>query len=235
MRDNKSVNRSWLAFRFFNVDSFVYNSWCGNVYSVGPPTRLPQTLASKESQNTMSDAKVRIDLSQGIVEAEGSEAFVRAIYDDFKSQVPAAADPPPKSQTKRPAAVPATPAPAKKTRNSKAKRSTPTIVKDLDLHPAGKDSLRDFYGKYTAKSNFEKNLVFAYWLQEIAGVSGISEDHIFTCYRHIDGVKAPAALYQSLIDTSKRKGWLDTTDTDNISVPIPGVNHLEHDLAKADE
>ncbi len=25
------MNRSWLAFRFFNVVSFVYNSWCANV------------------------------------------------------------------------------------------------------------------------------------------------------------------------------------------------------------
>ena len=27
---NKAVNRSWLAFRFFNVVSFVYNGWCVN-------------------------------------------------------------------------------------------------------------------------------------------------------------------------------------------------------------
>ena len=37
------MNRSWLVFRFFNVVSFVYNSWCINGISVGPPTRLPQT------------------------------------------------------------------------------------------------------------------------------------------------------------------------------------------------
>jgi len=39
---NKTVNRSWLAFRFFNVVSFVYKFSCANVNSVGPPTRLPQ-------------------------------------------------------------------------------------------------------------------------------------------------------------------------------------------------
>ena len=44
-RANKSVNRSWLAFRCFNVLSFAYNSRFVSGYSVRPPTRLPQTLA----------------------------------------------------------------------------------------------------------------------------------------------------------------------------------------------
>ncbi len=41
---HKSVEWSWLAFRFFNVISFVYNPWCAYVNSIGPPTRLPQAL-----------------------------------------------------------------------------------------------------------------------------------------------------------------------------------------------
>jgi len=47
MLPNKSVNRSWLAFWFFNVVSFVYNFRCAKVNSVGPPTRLPQSLDSR--------------------------------------------------------------------------------------------------------------------------------------------------------------------------------------------
>jgi len=43
----KSVNRSWLAFRFFNVASFDYSSWFVNIVSLGPPTRLPQSLSSR--------------------------------------------------------------------------------------------------------------------------------------------------------------------------------------------
>jgi len=184
----------------------------------------------------MSDARVRIDLSQGVVEAEGSEDFVRSIYDDFKNQVqtgrsnalqkkaPSAQSTPPSEDT------------TKKTHKVKASRGVPTIVKDLDLSPKGDtQSLRDFYGQYSAKTNFEKNLIFVYWLQEVAGISGITEDHVFTCYRNIPGIKVPTALYQSLIDTSKRKGWLDTASTDNLKVTIPGVNYLEHDLAKADD
>ena len=40
------MNRSWLAFRFFNVVSFVYSFRCANVNSVGPPTRLPQAFGA---------------------------------------------------------------------------------------------------------------------------------------------------------------------------------------------
>lgn len=46
---NKSVNRSWLAFRFFNVVSFAYNSRSANVNSVGPPTRLPSAFGGEDS------------------------------------------------------------------------------------------------------------------------------------------------------------------------------------------
>ena len=46
---NKSVNRSWLVLRFFKLVSFGYHAWCANVNSVGPPTRLPQTLLDQAS------------------------------------------------------------------------------------------------------------------------------------------------------------------------------------------
>ena len=42
---NKALHRSRLAFLFFNVASFVYVSWFFHVHHVGPPTRLPQSLA----------------------------------------------------------------------------------------------------------------------------------------------------------------------------------------------
>ncbi len=33
------------------------------------------------------DSSIRIDLSQGIVEASGSERFVAAVFDQFKAQL----------------------------------------------------------------------------------------------------------------------------------------------------
>jgi hypothetical protein len=40
MVHNKSVNRSWLTFQLSKVVSFVYNYWCDNVNSVGPPNSV---------------------------------------------------------------------------------------------------------------------------------------------------------------------------------------------------
>lgn len=186
----------------------------------------------------MSVTKIRIDISQGIVEAEGSETFVRAIYDDFKGRI---AEQPPESsnttekRTQKPKVKSAkSPVAPKKTRGAN-RGNNPNIDKALDLRPKGKQGLQEFYEQYNAKSNFEKNLVFVYWLQEVAGITKITQDHIFTCYRNIAGVKAPTALYQSLIDTSKRKGWLDTTNTEDVKATISGVNYLEHDLPKSGE
>jgi len=183
----------------------------------------------------MSNTRVRIDLSQGVVEAEGSEDFVRSIYDDFKDRIQSGKN----SAFRKKAPSDQSPIPPadtkKKARKPKTGRAGPSIVKDLDLSPKGDtESLRDFYAHYLPKTNFEKNLIFVYWLQQIAGMSGITEDHVFTCYRSIPGIKAPVALYQSLIDTSNRRGWLNTTSTDDIKVTVPGMNYLEHDLPRAD-
>ena len=107
-------------------------------------------------------------------------------------------------------------------------------MKDLDLTGAGKvESLRDFCAKYVIKTNMERNLVFTYYLQAILEVSGFGINHIFTCYRNIPGIKIPGNLKQSLYDTSS-KGWISVKSIDNdISVPVMGINHIEHDLLKA--
>lgn len=88
------------------------------------------------------------------------------------------------------------------------------------------------YGeKYDHKSNYERNLIFVYYLQYILQEDKITLDHLFTCYRNV-GQKIPKALEQSMRDTSKDKGWVDIDELENIKVPVAGMNHIEHDLAK---
>ena len=109
----------------------------------------------------------------------------------------------------------------------------PSIVKDLDLSGGKKGQrLKDFYNMYDAKTNYDRNLIFVYYLEHKLGTQDIGVNHIFTCYRDISGLKVPRALHQSLLDTSNRRGWLDTSDTENLKVTIHGVNHLEHDMPK---
>lgn len=183
----------------------------------------------------MNQTKLRIDLSQGIIEAEGSEEFVQNIYLDFKDQIQQTPiNDVGKSREKKNITPKPPKKDTKKQRKTGTKKETHKIVKDLDLSGKGnKPNLKDFYGQFSPKSNFEKNLIFCYYLQNKINHSPITMDDVFTCYRHIAEIKAPGALKQSLYDTASIRGWIDTSSLENIVVPIAGINYLEHDLAKS--
>lgn len=189
----------------------------------------------------MSSAKLKFDLTHGVIDVEGSEDFVLSIYRDFKEKIEGVkatttikqqADSFQGTQIGRSKSTPAKASPSapRQKRNGKP---TPTIVRDLDLSGGGKcERLKEFFAQFEAKTNFERNLIFVYYLQHKVGMTGINVDHVFSCYRDVPGVKAPEALRQSLLDTSNRRGWLDTSNTEDIKVSIAGVNFLEHDMPK---
>jgi hypothetical protein len=185
------------------------------------------------------DAKLRIDLSQGILEVEGSEKFVSEVYQDFKEnlsrkfQVKSVTPPPPSHQN-----IPT----EKSTGQSRKKHKVssgikmPSLVKDLDL--LGKDkgeSLKTFISSYVApKSAMEWNVLFVYYLQKILGIPAVGIDHIYTCYKHLNE-KPPNNLYQSLIDTAHRKGSINTDSVDSITVTMVGENLVEHEMPRKDK
>jgi len=177
------------------------------------------------------DAKLRIDLSQKILEAEGSETFVREIYSDFKDRISA---PVQETQRKEKSTLKSKAArPPSGTRKPRTAKETHTMVKELDL--AAKDdksSLKDFFARYKVSSNYERNLIFAYYLQNVAKVTPITSNHIFTCYRYVQ-IKVPVAFNQSLWDTSSQKAWIDTSSLEDIKVPTQGINHIEYEMTKA--
>ena len=184
--------------------------------------------------------RIKIDMVQGIVEAEGEEAFVRAIYQDFREALSKKVQPE-KEQTKpehrreRSSQPPSPKVSDPKKKSVRKARSAPKMVPDLDLSGSGNiESLRAFYAKYNATTNFDRNLVFIYYLKNMLKIEAVTIDHIFTCYRNIQGVKIPGSLEQSLIDTRSRKGWIDTASLDNIGLNVHGINHLEHDMEKAE-
>ncbi len=117
----------------------------------------------------------------------------------------------------------------------KTKAKRPSIVRELDLSKNGSTpSIRDFYQKYAPKTNLERNLLFCYYLQNLKNVKPITIDHVYTCYRNIQELKIPKNLYQSLVDTSRLKGWIDTSSMYDISVEIAGINYMEHDMPKSE-
>lgn len=199
----------------------------------------------------MQESKLKIDFTQGLLEVEGSEEIVREIYNDFKeslNNIPQTAmnsttmaspnDELKPNQTTKSSEKINTPKPVAKTKSKtkpkKASDTSGTLLKNLNLMgDSNVESLRDFYAKYEIKTNQERTLVFVYYLQHKREIPNININHNFTCYRNIDGLKIPGNLKQNLLDTSSRKGWLDTADFENIQVPITGMNHVEHDLPES--
>jgi hypothetical protein len=203
----------------------------------------------------MMAAKLRIDLSQGLIEVEGSEAFILELYSDFKHRLsqttpniiepskPALSEAPhsPQLDPLISSHAPATPKPTPAAKTSttsnqrKSKRSRkeePKLLSDLDLNQGSLGRLKDFHARYAPKTNMEHNLIFTYFLKDGLNLEEITEDHLFTCYRTVQ-VKIPKALRQSVLDTAERKGWVDTDTTGAIRLTTIGRNHMEHDLAKS--
>jgi hypothetical protein len=119
-----------------------------------------------------------------------------------------------------------------KRRNIKS-RTQLSVVKDLNLKKEGTSpSLRDFHAEKSPETFSEQNAVFVYYLNRVKETDTISPSHIFTCYKEV-GARVPGAFYQSLLDTSRIKGWIDTANTEQIRITTVGENFVEHDLPKS--
>ncbi len=186
--------------------------------------------------------KVRIDLAAGTMEAEGSEEFIRELYQDFRERVGAKLNQP-GSRTSTSSPTPRDVesedklgSDRKKSANkgSSVRSRTPVLIKDLDLATKGSQvGLKDFIKRYrTLRNSQEQNSLFVYYLARVLGVKPINIDHVYTCYKDV-GVRVPGVLPQSLWDTARRKGTVDTTSLDDIKLTLAGENWVEHDLEKA--
>lgn len=185
--------------------------------------------------------RVKINLNEGTLEAEGEESFVQGVYNDFKDQLATGSNhqsntPPPGKQSTQAQHVPQIDVPPKSTNAAKTKqssaRSMPSIVKSLDLSSRnGNKSLRDFHAEKSPGNAMENNALFAYHLKNNLELDQMGIDHIYTCYKEVS-VRPPTALRQSLIDTANRKGWIDTSSLDNIALSLRGETFIDHDLPR---
>jgi hypothetical protein len=107
----------------------------------------------------------------------------------------------------------------------------PKQLKDLDLAPRGKVSLKDFVDEKKPKTNHDRNVVSVYYCARILEVDAVTVDHVFTCYRDMNW-RLPGGnnFNNSLALTASRKRFLDTSDGDNITLTSKGTNYVEHDL-----
>jgi len=119
-----------------------------------------------------------------------------------------------------------------KGRSGKAKRGASVgIDKNLSLRPKGKQSFKEFAQEKAPSDHYEKTVVAVYWLIEVAGAKA-SAQAVNTCYQGADW-KRPTDLRNTLQQTASKKGWLDTADSDEIKLTVPGEDYVRHDLPKS--
>jgi hypothetical protein len=116
-----------------------------------------------------------------------------------------------------------------KPRRARRTAGAPTQLRDLDLAPNGKKSLREFAEEKKPATNHDYNVVSVYYLTEELGISEVTLNHVFTCYRDRRW-KEPANLPNSLALTSSRKRYLDTSNLDDIKLTPAGRTRVEHGL-----
>lgn len=182
-------------------------------------------------------ARVKIDLSLGVLEVEGEEAFLKEIYEDFKSQISITLNPKVAQPTIEVgiSSLEKKDKPARSKNKANARKEAYSFVKDLNLRGGGSiESLKDFYAKKRPSSAMEMTTVFVYYLCSMLKINNVGLDHLYTCYKEV-GQKVPVALRQNLLDTARRKGTIDTSSLDNVTLTTRGENMVGLDLPLIEE
>jgi len=105
------------------------------------------------------------------------------------------------------------------------------FLSELNLKPAGKDTLITFAAKYKIGSNDELFLLIVHYLQDVLKEK-VSIPHIFTCMREL-GKKTSPTLKQLLVNSKNKKHWINLANWNDIKVTVAGSNHMIHDFKKA--
>lgn len=189
--------------------------------------------------------KLRIDVSQGLIDIEGDPELVREIYADFKTHLlsgiklaqpappgpPGAADadektsPVPKSRAKRRLA-------AKRKINGDESGSgvvadSPKLDKNLDT-----SGLENFYNKFSPNNNAEKILLFLKFIIENLQIEKPNTDQIYTCFKAA-GERIPKAFAQAFYDASSKKfGYINFNSSTDIEITIVGENYFNHTMKR---
>lgn len=119
--------------------------------------------------------------------------------------------------------------------NEKSKKTESDSVKldnNLNLRPNGKESLIAFNSKFQDPSVKESFLIFVYYLEKILGQTSIGLDQIYTCFKETN-VRPPNFFRQTVTNIKNEKGWINSSDMNNLKLTQRGTNHIEFDIKKS--
>ncbi|MBI3750234.1 MAG: hypothetical protein HY263_01085 [Chloroflexi bacterium] len=112
---------------------------------------------------------------------------------------------------------------------TRLKAAAPTLDKTLNLRPKGKKAFKDFASEKSPENANERNLVAVYYLEKEVAVGKVNVNQVYTAYKEA-GWRLPSYPRNSLQVTASTKGWINTSDMDDITVTPSGENHVDHDL-----
>jgi hypothetical protein len=124
-------------------------------------------------------------------------------------------------------------APARRKRGegiSRDRNAGLAIVKSLNLHPEGKQSLKEFVATKNPKTQEEHIAVYIYYLKNVLDEANVGFSHIYTCFKET-GERMPGDLAQSCRNASK-KGWIDTANTEDLKRTTRGDNFVDKELPR---
>lgn len=197
-----------------------------------------------------ANTKLVINLIEGIVEVEGTEDFVRFIYQDFKENLskqvivnqpvslPLRHEPeqrllakedkePPKKTAEAPRRSPASG--EKKKQNSGAYK--PTFNSKINL-----TGLETFYDELKPENNTECIVVFAAFLRDRVQTPKCSANDLFTCFFTLKSkTKIPTDMPQAIKNAKHRTHFIEYETIDSIEITSAGDNWLVAQAKKAKE
>lgn len=192
----------------------------------------------------MASAKIHINLSLGLIEAEGDEAFVRAVYDDFKGRLEPVENGQNGDQDRDPVqngTKGGNPAKARRSASRKAagngKAKGGADTPGMTQHTPKRDNaldlakLKGFLAEYDPQNNPDRYVLYIQFLKDELGKDPCTADQLFSCLLHMKD-KIPKAFGQNLVDTRNKYGYIAFTGPNDITLTTTGLNRFNLDMPK---